>query len=135
MKKYSAFIVLIFISCTNQFVKQPSKLDISDVSLECQDLIKLVNEYWYKHLKEPCHKDFLQSYNIANKYKTCFIGLHKADILMILGEPDIKSPDRYEYVFKKKCGREESMNYSVLILSFSDNSLTKVESELRSIVE
>jgi len=135
MTKYLAILCMILWSCTKQFVPQPSKSDIRDVNSECQDLVMLVNENWFKHRRHPCHKEFSQAFTLANHSQKCLLNLHKADIIMIFGEPDIKTPMKYEYIFRKNCGRKKSLDYASLIIQFTSNSVTKVESELHSFIE
>lgn len=135
MIKYLAFFCMILLSCNNKFVRQPSNSDILDVTPECQNLVKVVNENWYKHRKYPCHKEFPQVFTLANQYQKCFLGLHKADIIMMLGEPDVKTTTNFEYIFRRKCGKNKSADYSKLIIQFKSNSVVGVESELHSLIE
>ena len=102
MTKYLAFLCMILWSCTNKFVPQPSKSDILDVIPECQDLVKVVNDNWFRHRRLPCHKEFPQAFTLGNHYQKCLINLHKADVIMIFGEPDVKTPTKYEYIFRKR---------------------------------
>jgi hypothetical protein len=126
---------MILLSCSKQFVPQPSQTKIQDMNVECQNLVNLVNEKWFKHQKYPCHKEFPEAFTLANHYQKCLINLNKSDVLRIFGEPDIMSLNRYEYTFRKNCGRKKSLDYSSLILLFSNDLVVKAESELHSIIE
>lgn len=134
MIKYLAFC-MILISCNNQFLHQPSKSDVRDVIPECKDLVLLVNEYWFKHRKFSFHKDFSQVFTFANQCQKCFMNLHKADVIMMLGEPDIKTLTEFEYIFKKSHKGRKSLNYSSVIFQFTTNSVSNVEYVEHSIVE
>jgi len=116
-------------------VRQPSKSDIQDVKPECEDVVLLVNENWFKHRKLPFHKDFPQSLILANYCKRCFMNLHKADVIMILGEPDVKMPSEFRYILKRSLKGIESQDYWLIVFRFVSNSVTDVEYAGHSAIE
>lgn len=126
---------MMLISCSNQFVRQPSKSDVSEVRPECKDVVLLVNENWFKHRKYPFHKDFPQVFTFSNFCQKCFTGLHKSEVIRILGEPDMKTLLEFEYIFKKSHTGRKSLNYSSIIFRFISNSVSNVEYVEHSIVE
>jgi len=63
------------------------------------------------------------------------MNLHKADVIMMLGEPDIKTLTEFEYIFKKSHKGRKSLNYSSVIFQFTTNSVSNVEYVEHSIVE
>jgi len=134
MNRYLTFC-MILISCSNHYVRQPSKSDIHDVTPECEEVVRLVNENWFKHRNSPFHKDFPLSFTLAHHCKKCFINLHKADVIMILGEPDISEPNEFRYVLKKFYKGIKSQDYSSIIFRFTSNSVSDVEYAEHSAIE
>ncbi len=57
-----------------------------------------------------------------------------AVVIMMLGEPDAKTPMEFIYIFRKSCGLNKSADYFEIIFRFKSNSVLKVESEWHSFI-
>lgn len=131
MKKYHVLLCMVLFSCTNQFVRQPAKLDLSERFVDCKYLVELVNREWAIHKRKPCHKEFSEVFTLAQNYSNCLEKLGAQEIVQLFGPPDMHLSNMYEYIFKTDCNDKNYNGYYYLRIRFGeDSSLIKAESGL-----
>ncbi len=123
MQKITFWAVLAYLvsttSCSTFYQVKPN-ISKSETSLECKELVPLIEENWKKHKKLDYYKaegDFLTI--VQRDYRKCITSLTKEELIKFFGQPVGDDSDFAYYFLNETCVQPMRENCQAFIFYFN----------------